>query len=204
MSERLLTCLAKEAQDNDLPRILCAGCQGYGSAPESRDCAYCAGSPSGLCVQHRCDHCFGRGVVCPECRGQRFLTRGVGQMRQLTATREHATMVNTALAACKHCMEQTPDRGMRLNLTKELETIGLYIRDPHTAYWEMRHQADAERAAYDELMRETKPWRRSWSSPRSAATAERKAMEVESELSRVTEKILPKLILPPQGVRTYA
>lgn len=180
MAERCKTSLAQQAEDKDLARVICAGCHGYGSSPEALQCAFCAGSPAGLCLQHRCSYCLGMGVTCPECRGMRMLTRGMGQMHQTSATREHATMVNTALGFCQHCMLPDADGHMLVNLPKQIETIRAYVANPHTVYWDMRHQADAEKAAYEQLMSETKPWRRDYTSQKSYAQVEDRKRRAEA------------------------
>lgn len=60
-------------------RAVCMACLGtgaYGFAGDISDCGICADlqrQRRGYCGAHKCRQCDGKGVVCPICRGMRFL-----------------------------------------------------------------------------------------------------------------------------------
>jgi hypothetical protein len=157
-----LTPLARQAQSKYLHRLLCVGCNGMGGDPHAEDCPFCHASPSEWCHQHLCPICKGRGVVCPECRGMRFLTTGAGDMvPTMQATKEHRQMVNTATHHCPKCMHLIAGKAT-LSTPREDDVIVAYIMDPHNAYWRVRDEQDGLRTQEEELSRQAKPWRKDW------------------------------------------
>jgi hypothetical protein len=184
--QRSLAHLANVAQANDLPRLICLVCSGFGGSPMQQTCGYCQSDPAGWCRQHRCEGCFGRGVVCPECRGMRYLSGGVGQMTAHLTSKDGAIMHNSALQVCPKCMT-LQDEVLRLNMAEETKVIHAYIADPHGPYWRIRDRMDADHAAWQATITEAKLWRQDFTTHRQAAKQQRNA---------AAEALLDAIVLP--------
>jgi hypothetical protein len=197
---RSLTLLANRARNKELWRILCVGCAGVGGDPLSDTCPFCEASPSKWCHQHRCPICSGRGVVCPECRGMRFHSSGMGDMVPTNVRGpEYHQMVNLAIKHCPKCMH-TMDGKSSLSVTREADVIVAYIADPHNAYWSVRDEQDRQRAEWEAMTRETKPWRRDWGKQRALVKAAPIPVDVVQELATISKSVWPKVWRDNKGM----
>jgi hypothetical protein len=110
----------------DDSRVLCIECFGKGTTrPEAHLCLECR--TQGFCPLHRCRICQGSGVVCPRCRGMRF----VRMPKQFGSDAQRCTL----------CCE-----GNQVNQDKERRAIMDFLRhnDPDSE-WKWRQQlAEAE------------------------------------------------------------
>lgn len=85
-------------------------CHGKGTRkpqPDLDACPSCHERP--YCELHRCRMCLGRGVVCPVCRGMRFVCR--------------PTSNGNEAVRCIHCCE-----GNNINPQKEIHLIERYLK----------------------------------------------------------------------------
>jgi hypothetical protein len=197
-----LTPLARQAQSKLLARILCVGCAGIGGDPHASDCPFCKASPSGWCNQHRCTICAGRGVVCPECRGMRFHSSGHGDMvHTMTTKPNYQQSINNAVKHCPKCMHLI-DNKATLSLIREDDVIIAYIRDPHNAYWAVRDEQDRQRAEWEALTREAKPWRRDWGKQKKLARTT--APDADELLTTLQGVVWPKVLHETSGITVEA
>lgn len=96
-------------------RCKCPDCGGRGTHAWDgllSQCGFCT-QMEGPCITHKCRRCDGSGMVCPRCRGMRFL--------------RVPAPVGAELVRCDSCCE-----GNQVNIALERRTILRYLnRHPH-------------------------------------------------------------------------
>ena len=97
-------------------RAKCGNCRGHGShaGAELEVCPNCqANDAFGPCPLHRCKACAGSGLVCPACRGMRFVRVAPWDARR---------GMNVEIERCAKCCE-----GNQVNPALERRTITRYM-----------------------------------------------------------------------------
>ena len=191
-SEPLAPSWYRNAQGAQLPddcRVKCEVCHGHGASSyyEMLACSSCTRGPHNIpCPIHSCRACIGSGMVCPTCRGMRFVRSSFFKM---TASAHDSTR---EITRCPVCCE-----GNNVNIDRERDAIQKYLLKYRT--WQADAAARGEPFVEPTLARQLNEQAEQWRMQQEYASqdAERRRTRQKRHITRSRAVEARMTDLPP-------